>query len=161
LFQILLLRFLVGKCAVCPEFINRHLVNSHHKIKRASGGQDGELNETLICTRCHSLLHKGEALVKRGKSDEVILDFYQAILVNFPGFPVNEVSHKLLELAKIAAKEAPDSAVRKIIPMEVRVPIELHKKFTSISKDLHVSRNDLILWAMKEVTEGRVILPNR
>ena len=146
------------RCAFCGQPIDKHTSDPHHRIKRAHGGQDTLENLARICTRCHRLTHVGEKLIARGKSNEFILDYYRSVLINHEGVDALRTANTLLEAAAQAALVV-HSTDRKFIPVEVKMPTQMHTDLTKKAADLHISKQDLILWALQELLGGRVLLP--
>lgn len=149
------------KCAFCGEPINRVTKEEHHRVKRSAGGQDFSTNLEFICPRCHTITHQCEYMVKAGKSDEQILDFLSATLSGIDSIKDKGYAARMLLQAARDAAFLVERAPQKFRVIEVKAPVDLLKSFDLMAKDNGVrSRNDLILWCMKEMLAGRVHLPN-
>jgi hypothetical protein len=149
----------MSRCALCWAPITAHTKDEHHRIKRSKGGQDFTANRVFICTQCHRLIHVGESLLLKGKPDDAVLDFYRITLIPLNKYrDLEETIRDLLQAAKDAAFLS-DKQVRVLQPVEIRVPVSLLRAFSRIARDCNVSRNDLVLWCMRECIEGRTALP--
>jgi hypothetical protein len=149
----------VTKCSLCWVPITAHTKDEHHRIKRSKGGQDFTTNRIFICTQCHRLIHVGESLLLKGRQDEAVLDFYRTTIIPLKRYrDLEETIRDLLHAAKDAAFLA-DKQVRVLQPIEIKVPVSLLQTFSRKARDLNVSRNDLVLWCMRECVEGRTALP--
>ena len=146
-------------CCLCCDSITATTKDIHHRIKRSKGGQEYTINKIAICTRCHRLIHKGEALLSQGRDQESVLDFYRSTLSPLKlSLDLELVARNLYEAAKEAAFLS-ENAPRVLQPFEVKAPKTLLAEFSGVARDCNVRRNDLILWCMKECVEGRVRLP--
>lgn len=54
-------------CECCGATFPKISLHEHHKIKRASGGQDIRENIAILCALCHHNLHQIEAAIKNEK----------------------------------------------------------------------------------------------
>jgi hypothetical protein len=105
------------------------------------------------------MTHQGEAMLRRGLSDEQVTDQFRRVLCNIKG--IDDVELAVTHLLR-AAKEALDMShapERKLVPIQIRVPGDIQQDFDAQARDLNVSRNDLILWCMREFVAGRVLRP--
>lgn len=148
------------KCYFCGELVDENTSDVHHLTKRSKGGQDHAQNIRRICTRCHRLIHVCEKMLTKGRPDSVVLDYLTSFLSGFQVQDVQKTARALLTAATEAAFSA-ESAARIFVPVEVRVPTKMHEELKKKAVDLHISRNDLILWAISELLAGRVLLPNK
>ena len=52
------------RCDCCGQISPKALKHEHHKVKKASGGQDTRANVLLIDSRCHTAVHQIESALK-------------------------------------------------------------------------------------------------
>lgn len=137
-------------CQICDEFIDKHIGDSHHLIKRSKGGQDWSYNQRDICTRCHRMIHVAERMILKAKSPEQVKDYLRSRLVQVKKTSAVENSVALLyDAAKIAAFEK-DPAEREMAPVALRLPVALKKEVALAAYDRRMSMGDLIILAVKE-----------
>lgn len=146
------------QCSFCLEAVIRPTQAGHHRTKRSKGGQDFPWNMSRICTRCHALVHHAEQMFLKGVKREDVFSYLCDYLLKIRGIDAPEVAEFLCD-AGLQAAETEDDSGRKFAPVEVKVPVGMLQDFTLLASDCHVTRNALILWAMRELLEGRSILP--
>ena len=146
------------RCSFCNEPVIQATLEGHHRTKRSRGGQDFAENMAGVCPRCHSLTHFAEGLFKRGMSEEDVSAMLNHYLLQLEGIDFEKALENLLKAGKRAATTVGVEG-RKFVPVEVKFPPPLLEDATRLASDCNVSRNSLILWAVKELVEGRAVLP--
>ena len=148
------------RCDLCWEPLTAQTKDEHHKIKRSKGGQDFKSNTVFICTRCHRLIHTAELLLRKGRSTEVVQDFFRSTLSPIHLHREIEETVQALYAASKDAAFLEEHGKRVLQPFEVKAPVDMLQKFTLLARDLNVSRNDLVLWCMRAALDGRLALPS-
>jgi hypothetical protein len=66
-------------CDCCGKVFPRISMHEHHKIKKASGGQDTRDNIAILDAHCHHALHQIEAAVKNDKKRLLVPDLLKKL----------------------------------------------------------------------------------
>lgn len=72
----------IFQCYVCGRISPKIIMHEHHKVKKASGGQDTRDNVVLIDTECHAAIHQIESALKNDKKRLIIPDLLNKLYPN-------------------------------------------------------------------------------
>lgn len=88
----------IFQCYCCGNVAPRIVMHEHHKVKKASGGEDSRENVVLIDSSCHAAIHQIEHALKNEKKRLLIPDMLSKL------FPSNLKAQKnCFYLATVAA----------------------------------------------------------
>ena len=132
------------KCSLCWVDFTRNILHIHHKQKRSHGGQNTTENLIYICPNCHTIIHKVESILARGKDEQQVRDYIISLLsgLNLER-DLNEASRDFYLLGLEALNKQGGEQVTKKLMLNIRIC--LFNRLNKFCRSRNLNRNDFLV----------------